>query len=279
MSVTPVTVEIPAGSSSMQGTLFAAQTPRAVAVMNGATGVPHRYYRHFAAWLAETQNITCLTYDYRGFGASAQGHIRDVSLRMADWGITDQQAARDWLAANTPDTPLWVIGHSLGGFMLAHQRPLPQVARIIAICSGPVHLRDHPMSHQLQIRFFWFVLGPTLIRLYGYLPAGLSGLGAAIPAQVFWQWRKWCTTRGFHHNDPSLPRPDLEQVTAPLYSFALSDDEMMPPAAVQRLSTLYPAAAHHHSTLTPTDFGLNKVGHIAAFARQNAALWPRFIAG
>lgn len=271
------TVEIPCADTTLTGTLFEAENPRAVLTLQGATGVPHRYYRHFAAWLAETQNITCLTYDYRGFAASAQGHIRDVDLRMADWGITDQQTARQWLAARYPQTDLWVLGHSLGGFLLAHQEQPEQVKRIITVCSGPVHLSDHPWSYQLQVRLFWFLLSPTLIRLNGYLPAGISGLGAAIPAKVFYQWRRWCTTQGFLLRDDSLPPRHAERATAPLHSFAIADDHMMPPQAVQRLSLLYPNAPHQHETLNPAEFGLKKVGHIAAFSRHNAALWPRFI--
>ena len=258
--------------------LYSAPSPRAVALLNPATGVPQGYYRHFAAWLAETQGITCLTYDYRGFGASATGPVRDVGLRMSDWGIGDQQAARDWLAARAPDLPLWVIGHSLGGFMLGYQQGLGGIARVIAVASGPIHVRDHPWPYQAMARLFWYGLGPALVAATGYVPGRFSGIGADVPGPVFRQWKHWCTTRGFHRADTSLPPWRGEALGVPLRTVALSDDEMIPPPVVARLGTLYPAAGQSHLVLDPGAFGLGKVGHLAAFARRNAALWPQIIA-
>lgn len=268
------TVSIPAPGATLTGTLFRAADPGAVAVLNPATGVGQGYYSHFARWLAADRNITCLTYDYRDFGASAHGPVRHSRASMADWGITDQQAARDWLGAHAPDTPLWVIGHSLGGFMLGYQTGLARISRVIALASGPVHVRDHPWPYQASARFFWYLLGPSVMRATGYLPGRLSGLGADLPGPVFAQWKAWCTSRDFHHADASLPPYDPSRLTAPLRSVALADDVMMPPATVARLGTLYPSARQTHVTLDPPAYGLSRVGHLAAFARRNSALWP-----
>lgn len=274
----PRTVNIPAPNGPLTGTLFAPSgAPRAAAVLNPATGVPQAYYRHFARWLAEEQGIACLTYDYRGFRTSAHGPIKAVRLTMADWGIHDQQAARDWLTRRFPDAPLWVIGHSLGGFMLGYQSGLSQIARVIAVNSGPVHVRDHPWPYQAAARLFWFVIGPALVAITGYLPGRASGLGEDVPGPVFRQWKRWCTTRGFHRADPSLPPHDASGLTAPLRTVALSDDVMMPPAVTARLGEFYPAAPQIHVTLDPGEFGLGPVGHLAAFTRRNATLWPGLI--
>ena len=257
--------------------MYRAPAPRAVAVLHPATGVPQAYYRSFAQWLAETQGVSCLTYDYRGFGASADGPMRDVRLSMADWGIHDQQAARDWLTAEAGDLPLWVIGHSLGGFMLGYQTGLERIARVIAISSGPIHVADHPWPYRANVRFFWYVLGPLLLATTGYLPGRFSGLGADVPGPVFRQWKRWCTSRGFHRGDHSLPAYNAAALVAPLRSVALSDDTMIPPAVVQALGGLYPAAPQTHQVLDPAQFGLRKVGHLSAFSRRNAALWPAIL--
>jgi predicted alpha/beta hydrolase len=268
------TVSIPAPGATLSGTLYRAAAPRAMAVLNPATGVGQGYYSHFARWLASERQITCLTYDYRDFAASGRGPIRHSRATMADWGILDQQAARDWLAASAPQTPLWVIGHSLGGFTLGYQTGLSRIARVIAVASGPIHVRDHPWPYQATARFFWTLLGPALLRATGYLPGRFSGMGADLPGPVFAQWKRWCTRDGFHHADPTLPPHDASALIAPLRTVALADDVMMPPATVARLATLYPAAPHTHATLAPASYGLPKVGHLAAFARRNAALWP-----
>ncbi|SPF78596.1 hypothetical protein ALP8811_02525 [Aliiroseovarius pelagivivens] len=266
------------GPAPLTGTFFAADTPRAVAVLNGATGVPHRFYRHFAAWLAETQNVSCLIYDYRDFATSARGHVKDVTATLLDWGLHDTQAARDWLSARAGGLPIWVMGHSLGGLLLARQERTEEIARVITVCSGPVHTTDHPWPFQAMVRALWFGVGPASVAMLGYVPKQLSGLGTDIPGPVFTQWKHWCTTRGFTAADPIVPAAKEAALTCDFRMVSLSDDLSVPPNAVARLAELYPGTQTEHLTLHPRDFGLAKVGHTDTFRRQNAALWPALIA-
>jgi hypothetical protein len=41
---------------------------------------------------------------------------------------------------------------------------------------------------------------------------------------------------------------------------------------------LYPRAIKRQLVLRPADHGLARIGHIAAFSRANAVLWPAIIA-
>ncbi len=264
------------GPAPLRGTWLPAAAPRAVAVLNGATGVPHRYYHAFATWLAQEQGISCLTYDYRDFGASARGPVRNVTATMADWGITDQQTARDWVSDRAGGLPIWVIGHSLGGLMIPFQTRTEEISRIIAICSGPVHVRDHPWPYQALVRALWYGIGPAAMALFGYVPGWLSGLGSDIPGPVFRQWKRWCTSDGFDAGDPALPRCPTPP-SCPLRTVGISDDPSIPPVVAARLAARYPHCAHEHVVLSPADFGLKKVGHITAFSRRNAAIWPALI--
>ncbi len=243
-----------------------------MAVLNGATAVPHRFYRHFASWLAREHNISVLTYDYRGFGSSARGATDKVTANMADWGIADQQTARDWLSARADSLPIWVIGHSLGGLMLARQTRNDEIARVVAVCSGPVHVRDHPWPDQALVRLLWYGVGPLSLAFLGYLPGRLSGLGSDVPGPVFRQWKRWCTTPGFEREDLG-PAPSTGP-TCDLRTVAVSDDTSVPPHVVARLGDRYDQCRHSHVVLTPQDFDLPNVGHTAIFARRNAAMWP-----
>ena len=253
--------------------------PRAAVVLHAATGVAQGYYASFATWLAETQQLACLTYDYRDFGASLNAPLRQSRASMVDWGIADQQAARDHMRALYPEIPFWVIGHSLGGFMLPFQRRTNQIDRLILVASGPVHSSDHPMPYRLVALFFWHVLGPIAVFLAGFLPGDRIGFGAKLPSAVFWQWRRWCTTRGFYDQDIGtvLPEPDENKMAAELRLIALTDDVMVPPAAVWRLEPLYPEAKVTRILLDPKEKKLRRVGHIGAFASRNKALWPMII--
>ena len=62
---------------------------------------------------------------------------------MTDWGTTDQLTTRQ-AATAVPNTPFWIIGHSLGAMMLPIQRLYDGVTRVIGIASGIVHYTDHP---------------------------------------------------------------------------------------------------------------------------------------
>ncbi len=269
------TVNIPVASTTLSGTYFAPDgPPRGAVLLSGATGIPHSYYQHFARWLARTQGLACLTYDYSGFGASLTGPMRSSNATMALWAVRDQQAARAWLLARVPEGGLTMIGHSLGGLGHNFHAPEPRLTRAIAVASGPVHQQDHPMPYRLTVLLFWHVLGPVLTTLLGYYPGQKTGLGADVPKGVFWQWRRWCTTRGFfaRDSDPLLKNP--VSLTCELRTVGLADDEMLPPQIVAQHAAWHPQASHTHVTLDPVEYGLRNVGHLAAFRRKNQALWP-----
>lgn len=252
----------------------------AAVVLHGAVGVPQSYYQAFAAWLAGTLGIACLTYDYRDFGASARGPVLEAKATLADWGLQDQPAALRALRAALPGVPVWVIGHSLGGIMLGFNPGMAGVARVITLGSGAVQFRDHPWPYKAQAALFWYGHGPVLARAMGYLPGRYSGLGVDLPAGVYWQWRRWCTQTGGFFADVGrqLPMPDANVIRAPLKLIAVADDPMVPQAAVWRLMALHAQAPKTQMLLQPQDHGLTRIGHLAAFSPRNAVVWPQIVA-
>lgn len=273
-------IRFPAGPNTLHGTLFEpAGPPRAAVVLNGATAVPQRFYRHFARWLAEAQGLACLTFDYADMGASATGPLRKSSATMASWALVDQPAARAALRAALPGVPIWVVGHSLGGMLLPMQDGVEEIAQVITVASGYVHHRDHPWPFQALARLLWFGHAPVAARMLGYLPGRRLGLGEDIPGGAYWQWRQWCTTHhsGPHELDPAIPAPDWARSGAPVRLVAVADDKMVPAPAVWRLEAVYGPAYCRRAVLDPAAFGLAEIGHIAAFARDKAAVWPAIL--
>lgn len=265
----------------LQGALYRpAAAPQAAVVLHGAVGVSHSYYRGFAQWLANSQGLACLTYDYRDFGTSRSGPMAQSAATLADWGLRDQPAALRALQAALPGVPVWVIGHSLGGLLLGFDRAMAGVARVITLGSGIVHVSDHPWPYRGAAGLFWYAHGPVLVRAMGYLSGRLSGFGADLPAGVYWQWRRWSIRRGGFRADLArdLPPPDPGLVTAPMKVVAITDDAVVPPNAVWRLLGQHEGAAIQKLLLRPLDHGLAKIGHLGAFARQNAVVWPQIIA-
>lgn len=252
---------------------------RAMIVLHGATGVPQSFYTHFARWLV-TQGYACLTYDYRDFGESLRGQMRVSKATMADWGIRDQMAAQMEAERLVPDAPIWVIGHSLGGMMLPFQPAAGRIERVICVASGPTHISDHPWRYLPMAALFWFGPAAWLTGMFSRFPGCLFRFGPDLPKGVFRQWRRWCIRRGAFMSEVGrgLPIPDWRLVRARMKFVAIADDDMVPPQVVWRLMQIYPEAIKRQLLIRPRDYGLAEVGHIDAFRRRNAVLWPALLA-
>ena len=253
-----------------------AYPPFAAVVLNGATGVGQHYYRHFARWLAEERGVACLTYDYRQTGRSAVGPMRHSTASMKDWGITDAEAARRALEKRVPNTAIWVMGHSLGGMLLPFQTGIEGIARVITVGAGDVHVSDHPWPYRLLPLAFWFGIGPAAARIAGYLPGRAIGFGADLPMAAYRQWKQWCTTRGSVRSDETMPDVQVKDWQLPLRMISFEDDLMAPTASTERMAERF--AAGDVSVLRPRDFGLGRIGHLAAFHPKNRRVWPDLIA-
>ncbi len=269
----------PSGSTTLSARLYRPMTePETVVVLNSATGVPRDYYRHFARWLAAERGMACLTYDYRDFGHSLTGRMKDAGATMADWALIDMPAARAELRRRYPDSQQWTIGHSVGAMLGPVQPDIDLIDRMICVCSGLVTLSDHPWPYRGLAGVFWYGHAPLLVKALGYLPGKAIGFGADLPASVYWQWRKWCTAPLSYVPEigTGLPAARWADDGKSVDLFAFEDDQMVPPKAVWRLADLYGSNARRN-LLKPADFGLSEVGHIGAFARRSAAVWPRLI--
>ena len=90
----------------------------ASAVADGATA-PVLLYLHGARWNVEGSanrirrmqelGFSVLAIDYRGFGKSSK------TLPSEEMAYEDARAGWDWLAAQHPQSPRYIFGHSLGG--------------------------------------------------------------------------------------------------------------------------------------------------------------------
>ncbi|MDW3224460.1 MAG: alpha/beta fold hydrolase [Paracoccaceae bacterium] len=265
--------------AELGGTLFLPPLPpRAALVLNGATGVPQTLYKAFAQWVAAERGVAVLTYDYRGMGQSAETGLRACRATMSDWGLRDNSAARSHLRRAVPDVPLWVMGHSLGAMMLPMQEDIDGIDRVIGVGSGLVHYMDHPWPYRGVAMLFWFGFPPLVARMFGYLPGRALGFGADLPTTAFNEWREWCTTPGVFAGaiKQRLPVADWSRSGAPVRLISIADDDLVPRVCTERLAAFYDGKANIES-IQPADFGLGKVGHIAAFSRRNKALWDTIL--
>lgn len=271
----PVTIETRDGCN-LSGLLFhSTVSPARACVLHSATGVPKEFYIKFADWLARERGMTTLIYDYRGFGGSRTGSLKDEKAILSDWGVKDQSAALDHLIAACPGAEINVIGHSLGGMFLNFHEQGHKVKKAFAVASGMGYWRDHPLHYKPAVTMFWWLAGPAATKIKGYMPGKALGLGADLPAGVYWQWRRWCLSRDFY-------RADFGRVFAPpvegrkpqhVEYIAIADDPLITPAMVKKLADTIPGAGYR--VINRRDFGGGqKIGHIAIFSEKNKAAWP-----
>ena len=129
-SLTPTSLTTYDGAT-LAVTSWSNETPGAVLI---AVHGMNDYANSFAlpgAWWAENAAIATYAYDQRGFGRSPQ-HGRWVG---AETLRADFLAAIDAVKARHPDTPVYVLGHSMGASVVLSamaQSPLPVDGVIIA---------------------------------------------------------------------------------------------------------------------------------------------------
>lgn len=152
-------------------------------LLSPATGIKQHFYLCFAQWLA-AQGHDVLVFDYRGIGLSLHGPLAQCRASLADWGQRDQVAALDWLLARTGAAQAVIVGHSAGGQMLGLLPNHHRVARLVGVAASTGWFKAMRPGFALKTRFGLRCVVPVGIRLRGYGPTALLGLGENLPATV-----------------------------------------------------------------------------------------------
>lgn len=255
--------------------------PLAAVQINGATGVPRRYYGAYARFLSD-QGFAVLTYDYRGIGDSRFHAARDEQISMLNWGERDYASMLQHLHERYPQRPLLAVGHSVGGQLLglAPNNHLLTAALGIAAQSG--YWGHWPRHLQPQTAALWYLVFPLLLALRGRIPKGV--MGEELPAGIAGEWARWCRNPAYISDVQGQPlRRWFRSYTGRMRLLAISDDlRYAPPAAVQALAGFYENANVEVATLRPQEVGMRRIGHFGFFqprmartAWQQTADWLR----
>lgn len=255
---------------------FRPEQPRYLLLVNAATGVPQRYYKHFAEHAAK-RGAWVFTHDYRGMGASQAPDWQGARPRMSDWGRLDLASLIDQMPE---DLPLGVLGHSVGGQLPGLADNAGRIQALLGVAAQSGYWRLWPGARQPRLAFNWYVLFPLLARLFGQLPSWAMG-GEPLPREVALEWAHWCRTPAFISTPEGAPwRPHFADVRAPARFLAISDDhDFGPQRAVEALMTFYDGAQRELMVIDPRDWGLRGLGHFGFFRRDTpTALWDQQLA-
>ena len=250
--------------------------PRAALVVNGGTGIPHRFYGRFAAHAAG-RGFAVLTYDYRGVGASAPPSLKGYRARYRDWGQRDVPAAIDWLADRFPGLPLGAVGHSAGGQQLGLADNVGTVGAAVFVTVSTGYWRGMPGLYPWLTLAIWKLYLPLASRLVGYAPARAIGWGEDLPAGVAREWGAWCLEPDYmasaFDGTGRRPTPDggpfgpthFDRADFPIRAYCFPDDPISTKANVPPMLALYDRAEIETVWTAPRDLGVPEIGHLGFF--------------
>lgn len=245
------------------------QTDRATVIINPATSVRARYYARFAAYLHQ-HGFDVLTYDYRGIGESRPARLRGFQASWLDWGRLDFEAALGFVVNQSPSQPIYVVGHSVGGFLIGLAPSSNRIARIFTMGSQYAYWRDYAPHLRWRMYLKWHVFMPMVSKLFGYFPGKRLGWVEDTPLGVVQDWsalkpRIEDMWREAPHrlNDDALQTllNQFSGVKANTLAVSVGDDEFATQSAIQRLLSYYTASSRTHLHIDPAQLGSTPVGH------------------
>ncbi len=235
-------------------------------IINPATGVISKFYHRYARFLA-AEGFDVLTYDYRGIGNSRPVTLNHCGFRWRDWGEKDFDAAVHFMHKHKPETPLMVVGHSVGGYLPGLADNARRVERMLTVGAQYAWCGDYAPGSKLSMFFKWHIVMPALTAIYGYFPGSKLGWLEDLPAGVAneWSFRRSRFEMNYppHEREKYLSR--MASLKGEILAVSMMDDEFGTIPAVTRTLDYYEGADRTIVRLHPRDFGRDAVGHFNLF--------------
>jgi predicted alpha/beta hydrolase len=243
-----------------------------------AMGTPQNYYYPFAAWLAK-QGLLAATFDYRGTGASRPRQLRGFHADILDWARLDCAAMIDALAAQSSGMPLYWVGHSLGGQILALVPNRERIAKAVTIATGSGYWRETVPALRPKAFWLFYVVTPVVLTLFGYFPGKALRKIGDLPKGAMAQWRRWCLDRDYSFGaEGDEVRAQYAAVRTPIVSLSFADDEMMSLRNTEAMHGYYSGAPRRMKRIAPQDIGAPRIGHFGFFRPAfEASLWRQHL--
>lgn len=247
---------------------------RGAVLIAGAMGVPQRFYRAFAEWLAG-QGFVTMTFDYRGMGESRRGSLRDETADIETWAREDAGAALRAIVQRAEGLPLTWIGHSLGGQIIGMVPGHERIARVLTIATGSGYWRENAAPLRKRVWVFWWGAVPLATPLFGYFPGKRLGMVGDLPKGVIYQWRKWCLDPQYAVGaEGERMRAQFASVRAPIVALSFDDDEMMSEQNTRSIHAMYTSAPVRHVRVQSLHERSLRIGHFGFFRREmGETLW------
>ena len=138
----------------LRATLYKANNPKAVVLINPGTATKTSYYLPFAKYLRE-HGFHVILWNYRGFCDSKISHLKECHYQYSDIGRYDIPAAIDTAKRLFKDLPLYCVGHSTGGQQVGLAHNADQLDALIAVAVSAGYFSYMPLRYRLKANIFF----------------------------------------------------------------------------------------------------------------------------
>jgi predicted alpha/beta hydrolase len=244
-------------------------------IVGPAAAVSQTYYQDFCEYLAEA-GYDVMSFDFRGVGQSKTRNIREYrDIGFLAWAEHDYPAVVNAVLEKLPNQPLYIVGHSVGGWMPALTKISDRIDGLVTVAalSGYWRLIAAP---QRYLHFLaWYFIAPLAIRIYGYWP-GWAGMKADTSAALGLDFARWAKRPGFVFDEPRMKASEhASRFVGHLHLFQIADDSWGTPAAVKAVHDRYPnAKTRVCEVVEPKKLGIPFIGHFNFFRNTHRdTLW------
>ena len=236
-------------------------------------GVPQRVFRHVGAWMAD-RGARVVSIDYRGVGESRSADASKTAS-LSKWAQADAVGALRFVRENLSRAPV-LLGHSYGGQVLGIAEELHRVRAAILVGSQLGHPHHWDGLGRLRVELLWRAILPVTARLFDPIPKWV--VGEPLPAGVAREWMSW----GRSSNWLMTFFPDADaryaRFSAPILAYAITDDLVAPPRAVDDLLGRFRSAEVTRIDVTPETLGRPHIGHVGLFRPNNTErIWSEWL--
>ncbi len=270
-------VSIRSTPESLEATVFESDQENTVVIISSATGVKQEYYQKIAQFLSK-EGITVITFDYQGIGRSLKKPIKSLQHNASDWARVDLESVIQYVQATYPNSKKVILGHSIGGQLVGMAKSSKQMDKLILVAAQSGYWKYWSGTGRAKMWFNWHILFPSLLRVFGYLPAKKVSSMEDLPKNVANQWRTWGKHKDYIFSDKTLQDTYYHELTMPLTAFSIDDDEYAPKAAVEWMIAQYGNAKKKSIHLVPSELAVKKIGHFGVFKEKFApTIWQQIL--
>lgn len=251
------------------------QVPKGTILLQTGLGIPKEFYKKYSEFLAKKGYIT-LVYDYRGIGKSVQPHQSMDSINLRNWGLIDMVAALDYLKTTYPTLKHYVIGHSIGAQIIGFMKNHAAIEKIIMVSVTGGYWQDLKFPINMMCLFMWYIHLPTVARLFGYLPQGLTYRGVKVAKGVALEWAQWSRKKAYFSAffKKTIPIVYFKDIHQQIDGIWFTDDDLATPKAVESILRFYPNADIRKHWINPKDYTSHRIGHSGFFSEKaGEKLW------